>query len=224
MRGDQEELERQKQLDVLSDRAGLFILSAAAPNRSAYEYPKLEHGLLTYSLLRSLKINASIYERDEYVNMTKWFYQTGRDLEGLTSELGLKQEATASGTSDFQLMRLNESTRSKIELAEKKQQLFFSDAENELNESSDQDLLRRLVRRIEDSPEMRKCFYVNEKYSPGALVVKIKYKQKGDKIQCRILFNENNVNVGELRVSDHNGDWDALEQAILTAIQNRQCP
>jgi hypothetical protein len=32
------------------------------------------------------------------------------------------------------------------------------------------------------------------------------------------------VNVGELRVSDHNGDWDALEQAILIAIQNRQCP
>ena len=223
MRRSTEEEERQKQLDQLSDRSGLFILSAAAPNKSAYEYPRLEHGLLTYSLLRVLKQNPSIYEQDEFVNMTKWFYESSRDLEKLTQELNLEQEATPSGTGDFQIMKLNEETRSKIKLAEEKQQLFFGSAENETDEIPDPELIKRIVKKIDRSEQFKTCFYTTKEYSKEALMVNLKYSQKGTKIACRVLLYKDNKKVAELMLHNKEGDWESLEFDILDAVMNGRC-
>ena len=224
MRSDKDEEEqRQRQLDQLSDRSGLFILSAAAPNKSAYEIPKLEHGLLTYSLLRVLKQNDAIYENESYVNMTKWFYETSRDLAKLTEEYKLKQEATPSGTGDFQLLKINKALRQRIILAEEKQKLYLHIPENENNESDDTELYKRLFRKIEEDQEFKTCFYLNEKLSNEGTSVKIKYSVKGNKITCRVLFLENNVKTKEQTLKGKVDNWDQLERDILSCLKSTKC-
>ncbi|MFM7757501.1 MAG: caspase family protein, partial [Crocinitomicaceae bacterium] len=224
MRSDKDEEEqRQRQLDQLSDRSGLFILSAAAPNKSAYEIPKLEHGLLTYSLLRVLKQNDAIYENDNYVNMTKWFYETSRDLTKLTEEYKLKQEATPSGTGDFQLLKIDKELRKRIILAEEKQKLYLDIPENENNESDDTDLYKRIFRKIEEDQKFKTCFYLNEKLSNEGSSVKIKYSVKGKKITCRVLFLENNVKTMEKTLKGKVDNWDQLERDILSCIKVNLC-
>ncbi|NDB35325.1 MAG: hypothetical protein EB023_08260 [Flavobacteriia bacterium] len=224
MRNDKDDEEqRQRQLDQLSDRSGLFILSAAAPNKSAYEIPKLEHGLLTYSLLRVLKQNDAIYENESYVNMTKWFYETSRDLSKLTEEYKLKQEATPSGTGDFQLLKINKALRQRIILAEEKQKLYVHIPENENNESDDTELYKRLIRKIEEDQEFKTCFYLNEKLSNEGTSVKIKYSAKGNKITCRVLFLENNIKTTEQTLKGNFDNWDQLERDILSCIKRTKC-
>ena len=224
MRSDKDEEEqRQRQLDQLSDRSGLFILSAAAPNKSAYEIPKLEHGLLTYSLLRVLKQNDAIYENESYVNMTKWFYETSRDLSKLTAEYKLKQEATPSGTGDFQLLKINKALRQRIILAEEKQKLYVHIPENENNESDDTELYKRLFRKIDEDQEFKTCFYLNEKLSNEGASVKIKYSVKGNKITCRVLFLENNNKTTEQTLKGKLDNWDQLERDILSCIKSTKC-
>jgi hypothetical protein len=213
-----EEEQRQRQLDHLSDRSGLFILSAAAPNKSAYEIPKLEHGLLTYSLLRVLKQNNAIYENESYVNMTKWFYETSRDLSKLTEEYKLNQEATPSGTGDFQLLKITKELRQRIKLAEEKQILFFESVENEKEELPDPELKRRLEKKMEINALFRAGFYKTDKYDEQGVLVKIKYSLKGKKIQCRILIFQKSEKQKEVTVSNANGSWETLENDILDAL------
>ena len=219
MRSDNDEEEqRQRQLDHLSDRSGLFILSAAAPNKSAYEIPKLEHGLLTYSLLRVLKQNNAIYENESFVNMTKWFYETSRDLSKLTEEFKLDQEATPSGTGDFQLLKVTKEMRQHIRLAEEKQILFFESVENEKEELPDLDLKKRLEKKMEVSALFRARFYKTDKYDEQGVLVKIKYSLKGKKIQCRILIFQKNVKQKQLTLSNATGSWETLENDIIEAL------
>ena len=218
-----DEEEQQKQLDQLSDRTGMYILSASAPNRSAYEHPQLEHGLLTYSLLRVLKQNTEIYETNDYVNMTKWFYESTRDLERLTKELNLEQEAVPYGKSDFQLLKIDKMQKDNIELAEEKQQFYIHTPENEYTELSDNDFLKRLLKEMESDVAFKKCFYRNKELNPEALSVKIKYKLKGNEIICRILFFQDNSKLDEIQLTGNAENWQELELKIISTIKVMGC-
>jgi uncharacterized caspase-like protein len=44
---DDDATERRRQIEELGDKSGLFILSASAPNKPAYELPQLGQGILT---------------------------------------------------------------------------------------------------------------------------------------------------------------------------------
>jgi WD40 repeat protein len=221
-----DEIERQKQLDLLADQTGTFILTASAPNKEAYELPEYEHGLLTYSLLRVLKQNDRIYEYDEkdYVNMNKWFYETCKDLGSLTEELGLKQEATPSGTGNFSILKVDPEVKKGIQLAEEKTQIYFeSSAFDEKQKRPDSKLMLNLRQRFKADPEAKKCIYLMDKLRGDAVSLFITYSVKGKNIKCTLSFTRNDEKVAVETLKGNIGEWPKLYDDIILLLKKKYC-
>ncbi len=127
-----DETERLRQIADLGDKSGLFILAASAPNQSAYETPSLGNGLLTYSLLYTLKNNTSVLDYndsgDGYLNLQKWFLETEKEQSKIANSYGLKQQAQPLGTSNILIGKVDNYVRECIPLVEKKPLVFFGNA------------------------------------------------------------------------------------------------
>lgn len=121
-RGNKDDAWREKQLDKLKDQSGLLIMAAAADNESSYEDPQLQHGVLTYHLLKDLKEHA----QDTQVIMRQWFDQSKQEVESYvlrkygspgTDDAAPIQSPKIFGSGDFALGLSTETLRATIDLA-----------------------------------------------------------------------------------------------------------
>ena len=125
---DNEDTERKREIADLGDKSGLFILAASAPYQSAYETATLGNGLLTYSLLYTLKNNSKILDGEGYLNLQKWFLETEKEQNTIAKSYGLKQQAQPFGTSNITIGKVDNDVRNCIPLVEKKPLVFFGNA------------------------------------------------------------------------------------------------
>jgi uncharacterized caspase-like protein len=118
MARDDNATERQRQIEDLGDKSGVFILSASAPNQSAYELPHLGQGMLTYSLLTTLKNNPGVLDESQngngFLNLQKWFLETEREQSRLMQSLGLNQDAQPYGTANIRIGVVDDELRKNI--------------------------------------------------------------------------------------------------------------
>ncbi len=109
-----------KAIDKLNEQSGLFILSAAASNQSAYELGRYSQGLLTYALLRSIKLQPDILEQGQYLDLSRWFQSAERIVSTLARESGARQQPQLISNTNFNVGIVDEEVRSKIVLAQEK--------------------------------------------------------------------------------------------------------
>jgi len=199
---DNDATERRRQIEDLGDKSGLFILSASAPDKPAYEVQGLGQGLLTYSMLYTLKNNPLILdenvEGNGFLNLQKWFLETEREQNRLMSSLGLKQKAQPYGSANIRIGMVDEEVRKGIKLKEEKPLVYCASARNE-NEEDPLDLKNQVNDYLENGQargiQSDVAFVPSE--TPQTNVVKLIYKSGDKKVNCRILIFRNKQKILE---------------------------
>jgi len=107
-------------IEKLNEKSGLFILSASAPNQSAYEMARYEQGVLTYALLKAIKEQPDILEENKFLNVNKWFLAAEKTVENIAKEGGGKQQPRIVSTTSFNIGLVDNEVRSKIILLQEK--------------------------------------------------------------------------------------------------------
>jgi WD40 repeat protein/uncharacterized caspase-like protein len=213
---DNDATERIRQIEDLGYKSGLFILSASAPDKPAYEIPKLGQGLLTYSMLYTLKNNPLVMDENldgsGFLNVQKWFLETEREQDRIMSSLGLKQKAQPYGSANIRIGMVDEEVRNSISLQEEKPLVYCSNARDE-NDEDPLDLKNRLNDFLENAQARGitsdLAFVPTE--TSAAHVVKLVYQMRKEKVQCRILVFRNKIKI-------HESSAEAGESAIVKEI------
>jgi len=180
MARDDDETQRIRQVEDLKDKSGMFIMSASAANQSAYELPRYGHGLLTYSLLKTLKTSSSTLDEEKFINVQKWFLETETTMDNMTRELGIEQEAQPFGRGNIRVGELDEEIRGDIEIQQEKPMVFCANALN-LDTDDDDLLLKQLfndyLKNYQTRGEAKVALATQEK---GSIKVNFKYSLGSD--------------------------------------------
>ena len=221
-----DDTERLRQIEELGDKSGLFILSASAPNKPAYELPQLGQGLLTYSLLYTLKNNPSVIEQGQdgkgYLNLQKWFLESEREQNQRVLSLGLKQEAQPYGTGNINLGVVDDEVRNSIKLMEEKPLVFCGNARDE-NDEDPLELKRSVNDYFEDAlvrglPSSL-AFVAAE--TPNANVIKLIYNIEENQVTCRVLFFKNKIKMKEITVNASSENiLSKIVETITSTLEN----
>ncbi|HCS21055.1 MAG TPA: hypothetical protein DIW47_10940 [Bacteroidetes bacterium] len=216
---------RIRQIEDLKEKSGLLIMAASAPNQNAYELPQFEQGLLTYCLLKTLKNNPDILDDQEFLNVTKWFLESERELQKVMESLGKNQDAQPFGTSNLRIGVVNDSIRSTIRIAEEKPQVYCTLAEN--TETFGDDL--QLQREINQALEVRargmdaKISYVSRQ-TTTAHSVKLKYSVKKGKVKCKVILLKNNMPYFQGDISGTEDDVVRIAAQIVRMVEANVVP
>ncbi len=180
MARDDDETQRIRQVEDLKDKSGMFIMSASAANQSAYELPRYGHGLLTYSLLKTLKTSSSTLDEEKFINVQKWFLETETTMDNMTRELGIEQEAQPFGRGNIRVGELDEEIRGGIEIQQEKPMVYCANALN-LDTDDDDLLLKQLfndyLKNYQTRGEAKVALATQEK---GSIKVNFKYSLGSD--------------------------------------------
>jgi hypothetical protein len=122
-----ENSQQQKTIEKLSDRSGFFILSASASNQYAYEFSRYAQGLLTHALLRTIKLNPTILESGQFLDLSRWLQASKELVIELVKENNARQEPQLVSSNNFTVGIVDDEVRSKIILPEQK--LLFGKSE-----------------------------------------------------------------------------------------------
>ncbi len=217
MARDDDATERQRQIEDLGDKQGVFILSASAPNQSAYELPHLGQGMLTYSLLTTLKNNPGVLDEDKngkgFLNLQKWFLETEREQSRLMQSLGLNQDAQPYGTANIRIGVVDDEVRNGIALMAEKPLVYCSNARDDNDEDPLE--LKQAVNTYLETATTRgtssKLGYIKAE-TTQANIVKLVYNTSGEKVQCRILIFKSKVKMNELNITTTPGK--AAEEVV----------
>lgn len=106
-----------KAIDKLNEKSGLFILSASTSNQSAYELSRYSQGLLTYALLRAIKQQPDILDREGFLNVGNWFDAAEKNVTELARNNGARQDPQIVRTNNFTLGLVDEEVRKDIIMA-----------------------------------------------------------------------------------------------------------
>ena len=119
-----------KEIDKLNERSGLFILSASASNKLAFESDKYSHGYLTYSLLKAIKQQPDILEDGKNLNISRWFNAAGRSVSDIAKEENNDQKTQIFSVIDFNIGEVDSSVISNIRLQGEKPLFTASSFQN----------------------------------------------------------------------------------------------
>jgi WD40 repeat protein len=119
-----------KTIEELNERSKFFILSASASNQSAYEYGMYSQGLLTYSLLNTIKLNQAIFNKRNYLDVSKWFTASNELLTELVKQNKVRQDPQLVSSNTFNVGVVDEDVRNQIQLPEGKPMFGRSEFRN----------------------------------------------------------------------------------------------
>jgi hypothetical protein len=217
---DDDETERLRQISDLGDKSGLFILAASAPNQSAYETPSIGNGLLTYSLLYTLKNNLNILDYDNsgdgFLNLQKWFLETEKEQNRVASSYGLKQQAQPFGSSNIRIGKVDDDVRDCIPLVQDKPKVFFGSARDS-TESDPLELKSKLNKRLSlvDPYETELSFLCGGTESFNNYTIRLIYEVQKERVKCKILFFNANRKLKELNLESNKN---FIEESILNEV------
>ena len=203
---DNDATERQRQIEDLGDKSGVFILAASAPNQSAYELPHLGQGMLTYSMLKTLKNNTNLLDEEHdgvgFLNLQKWFLETEREQNRLMESLGLEQKAQPYGNANIRIGVVDDELRKNISLLNEKPLVYCSSARDD-SEEDPLELRKAVNAGLEEATsrgDSSKIGYIKAE-TTQANILKLVYTSTGENVQCRILIFKNKLKINEININ-----------------------
>ncbi|RYY35020.1 MAG: hypothetical protein EOP46_11435 [Sphingobacteriaceae bacterium] len=180
-----------KTIEKLNEKSGLFILSASASNQSAYEMGKYAQGVLTYSLLKTIKEQPDILEDNQYLNVGKWFTAAEKTVTDLVRENGNQQQPQLVSTTSFNIGVVDKDLIANIKLPQAKALFTSSNFQNADEAIADDDLelskaLNMELNTISARGGTANISYVSGSNSPDAYSLSGRYKVNGDTITVRV--------------------------------------
>ena len=92
--------DQQRALENLKDHSGTYILSACSSDKSAFETNLYSQGVLTYSLLSSIKLGEGLRDK-KFIDVSKWFDVTSKTVEKISKEIGRRQDPQIYGNASI---------------------------------------------------------------------------------------------------------------------------
>jgi WD40 repeat protein/uncharacterized caspase-like protein len=185
-----------KAIDKLNEKSGLFVLSAAASNQSAYEMGRYAQGLLTYSLLKAVKQQPEILENGKYLNLSRWFNAAVETANQLSTENGARQEPQVVSNTNFNVGLIDNEVITKIVLPQEKPLFAASIFLNSDESISDDNLeLSKIINLqladISSRGSVSKILYVTATNSPDAWSLSGRYEVKGNEVTVKANLKQN---------------------------------
>jgi WD40 repeat protein/uncharacterized caspase-like protein len=186
-----------KAIDKLNEKSGLFILSASASGKNAYELGRLSQGLLTYSLLKAIKLQPDILENGKYLNLSRWFSAAEKTVSEISSEVvGERQEPQIVANTNFNIGVVDEEVLTKIILPQEKPIITncnFQNADEDI--AADNLSLNKLTDRqlnlLSDNSNASFSF-VSGSNSADAYTLSGRYTVKDSTISIRVIVRQKN--------------------------------
>lgn len=185
-----------KAIDKLNEKAGLFILSASASDQSAYEMGRYSQGILTYALLKAIRLQPDILEDGKYLNVSRWFSAAEKTVTEMARENGARQEPQIVTNTNFNIGLVDAEVISKIILPKEKPLFAASNFQNNDETVADDDLelskqinlqLNDLATRGKDS----RIVYVTATNAPDAYSLSGRYTVKGNELTVTVNIRQN---------------------------------
>ncbi len=220
MARDDDETQRIRQVEDLKDKSGMFILAASAPNQSAYELPQYEQGLLTYSLLYTMKNNPEILDEGKYLNVQKWFLESEEYLQNLVRKMGYQQDAQPYGTANIRIGEVNEEVKNSITLAKEKPVLFCANVLNGSTFTDDLQLKSKVNSQLDEVTRRgnESGFIYSRVESPNANLINIIYQTDGDKVTCQLKLIKGEQQLHQKTISGSKAELDKLVNDIIKEV------
>jgi WD40 repeat protein/uncharacterized caspase-like protein len=187
-----------KAIDKLNEKSGLFILSASASNQSAYEMGRFSQGLLTYSLLRAIKMQPDILEDGKFLNISRWFNAAEKSVTELSRESGARQEPQVVSNTNFNVGIVDNEVMAKIILPQEKPLFTASNFQNNDEAIADDDLdfSNTLNLKLGDMSARNaesKIIYATASTSPDAYSLTGRYTVKDNAITVSVNIKQNKI-------------------------------
>jgi WD40 repeat protein/uncharacterized caspase-like protein len=212
-----------KAIDKLNEQSGLFILAASASSQSAYEMGRYSQGLLTYSLLRAIKLQPDILEDGKYLDVSRWFNAAEKTVTELTKENGARQQPQIVSNTNFNIGIVDEDIVSKIILPQEKPLFTNSNLQNadENIAMDDLELNKLLDTELAGTPskgDKAVITYIANLRSADAYALGGRYEVTGDTITARINIRKGKEIKYKFELSRKTNNLTDLAQAIITRV------
>lgn len=187
---DDEKAQQIKAIEKLNNQSGLIILAASASDQSAYEMGRYSQGILTYSLLRTIKQQADILEQGKYLDVVSWLNATKKMVTELAGETGARQEPQLNSNNNFTIGLVDDQVRSAIQLAGEKP-LFarsnFQNADTKIDNLKVRSLIDKAIQNA-SSQKLHSPIAFSDRYEgPDTYSLNGDYKITGDEIAVSVL-------------------------------------
>lgn len=219
-----DESNRIKAVEKLNERSGLFILSASASDQFAYELGKFSQGVLTYSLLKTIKEQPDILDDGKYLNVDKWFAAAEKSVSDIVSQTGNRQNPQKFGTGGFNVGVVDKDVLTKIVLPMERPLFTSSNFQNSDEAIAYDDLeISKLVNQQLTAVSVRgvnsKVSYVSASNSPDAYTLGGRYEVKGDNVSVRVNVIRNKQVVHRFEVNGSITNLDSISEKIVQGVE-----
>jgi WD40 repeat protein len=215
-----DETERIRQVEDLKDKSGMFILAASAAGQSAYELPQYEQGLLTYSLLYTIKNKPDILDDGKFLNVQKWFLESEKYLHEIIEKMGYDQDAQPYGTANIRIGEVNDEVRNNIKLASEKPVMYCANVMNSASFADDLNLKEKINTYLEQASKRGEnqtyVFVKNE--SSRSNLINIQYTIKGEKVSCNTNLFKNGTLLYHTLITGNVNNVDELVKIIIDKL------
>ena len=217
---DDENSQQIKAIDKLNEKSGLFILSASASNKSAYEMGRYSQGLLTYSLLKAIKQDPEILEDGKYLNVSRWFNAAEKTVTELSKDNGARQEPQIITSNNINIGLVDDEVIAKIILPSEKPLFASSNFQNADENIADDDLeisklinlqLNDLATRGSDS----NIVYITSTNSPDAYSLSGRYSITGNEIVMTVNIKQKKVIRNKFEIKGAKDKLNELANAVV---------
>lgn len=200
-----------KAIDKLNEKSGLFILSASASDKSAFESQIHSHGYLTYSLLKAIKEQPDILEDGKFLNISRWFNAAGKTVSEVAKEEGVGQQTQIVSNTDFNIGLVDDEVMGKIKLLEGKQVFSASNFQNNdvAADGDDLEMSRTINQSLQESSS-KEIIYAATASSSNAYSLSGRYDVKDNAVTISFSIKKNNKTL--FRFEKETGAKDKLRE------------
>lgn len=187
-----------KDIDRLKENSKLFILSASASNKLAFESNEYEHGYLTYSLLKVIKKQPDILLNSK-LNISRWFNAAAIEVREIAKKENNDQVPHIITVVDFNIGTVDSSIIRNIRLAKEKPLFLASNFQNADKIGDDLgfgNLVNTALREINKETE-NKIEYADVSAFTDAYSVVGRYTVRGNDAEVKFIITKGGILIKE---------------------------
>jgi WD40 repeat protein/uncharacterized caspase-like protein len=208
---------RDKELDRIASKSGLAIITASSSDQVANELPQYEHGLLTYSLLKTMLNEPNSLDKDNQLQLEDWL----RETEKMVATLRNDQSTQKFVPLNYTIGKIDDEVRGLVLLHEVP--MLFLESVININLGSD-DLhlgnhLRNLMNGI-SSRGLEQKVIISEKLSSTSDLIRVLYTINKNEISCSVILLKNEIILKKLEIKGENSNEGikTLSEKIITEV------
>jgi uncharacterized caspase-like protein len=208
---------RIKELDKLSEKSGLAILTAAGSVEKALELPQYQHGLLTFALIKTMLQSNESTDEVGVLQLEKWLIAAEKEVQKLTDQ----QAAQRFSPINFPMGVVDEEVRNAVTLTELPT-LVLVNVQNDRLKFDNLMLREKLNKVLSTSARDQQTtgFLVGSVSHANTLDLNIEYVQCGKQLVTYTFLSKNGQLVGKSKLKCPSDQREKLPALWLDSLKS----